>query len=467
MKFLYRLLYVLFLISFVALGIESYILGILPDKYLFMLIGAIVFLLVLVSLGFKFIRKGIFKFFLSIFELIFIIGSLALIFYLHTTNSFFGNINDLREETKTYYLLVSKGSNFKRINDLNDKNIGIFMENKDAVTKLEEEINFEKITLNNVLEITDGMDKVDGVFLNSAYYDLICDENKGFSKKVRIIKRITLKTESLVSSGKTNITKNSFNILISGIDVSGDISTNSRSDVNIIMTVNPKTKEILLTHIPRDYYVKFHGINAKDKLTHAGIYGISMSAQTIEDFLDIDIDYYFRVNFTTLIKVVDSIGGVDVYSSFDFSEYGYRFKKGINHLNGKEALMFSRIRHVLPGGDRTRGKHQEEVIAAILNKITSSEVLLNNYNQLMMSLSNSFQTNMNSNDMKKMIKFQLNGMPAWNINSISVDGNGSKGQCYSMPGRNLYVMIPDERTISMAHKYISGIINGQKYDEIN
>ena len=129
--------------------------------------------------------------------------------------------------------------------------------------------------------------------------------------------------------------------------------------------------------------------------------------------------------------------------------------------------MFSRIRHVLPGGDRTRGKHQEEVIAAILNKITSSEVLLNNYNQLMMSLSNSFQTNMNSNDMKKMIKFQLNGMPAWNINSISVDGNGSKGQCYSMPGRNLYVMIPDERTISMAHKYISGIINGQKYDEIN
>lgn len=467
MKILYRLIYVLFLISFLALGTEIWILGILPDKYLFILIGAIVFLFVLVSLGFKFIKKGVFKGFLSIFEIIFIIGSAALIFYLHTTNSFFGNINDLKEETKTYYLIVSKSSDFKHINDLNDKNIGIFMENKDAVSKLEEEINFEKVTLNSVVNITDGMDKVDGVFLNSAYYDLICDDNKGFSKKIRIIKKITLKTESLVSGGKTNITKNSFNILISGIDVSGDISTNSRSDVNIIMTVNPKTKEILLTHIPRDYYVKLHGINAKDKLTHAGIYGISMSALTIEDFLDIDIDYYFRVNFTTLIKVVDSIGGVDVYSPFDFGEYGYRFKKGINHLNGKEALMFSRIRHVLPGGDRDRGKHQEEVIAAILNKITNSEVLLKNYNQLMTSLSNSFQTNMSHNDMKQFIKFQLNGMPTWNINSISVDGNGSKGQCYSMPGRNLYVMIPDEKTVSMAHKYISGIINGQKYDEIN
>ena len=178
------------------------------------------------------------------------------------------------------------------------------------------------------------------------------------------------------------------------------------------MTVNPNTHEILLTHIPRDFYVQLHGTTGlKDKLTHAGIYGIDMSVKTIEDLLGIDINYYVRVNFTTLIKIVDTIGGIDVVSDRDFSEYGYSYKKGINHLDGMHALMYSRIRHVLEGGDRARGKHQEQVITAIFQKITSSEVLLKDYNKILENLTDSLQTNISSNEIKAFIKKQLDTMP--------------------------------------------------------
>jgi len=467
LKVLYTLLYILFIISFVFMGIEVYNLGLLPNKYLIPIIIGISVLIIIVTLGFKYIKKLPLKILLSVIEILLIIGSVFSILYLNDTNNFFNNIKATESETNIYYLIVDKDSKYKKLQDLENKEIGIFMNNEKATNKLKEKITFKEIQLNTFSDVITNIKKIDGVYLNSAYYDLICDEVENFNKQVRIIKKIKITSDMDLTNNKVNTSKESFNILISGIDTEGPIGTVSRSDVNIIMTVNPNTHEILLTHIPRDYYVQLHGTTgSKDKLTHAGIYGIDMSLKTIEDLLDIKINYYVRVNFTTLIKIVDTIGGIDVVSDQAFSEYGYSYKKGINHLDGMHALMYSRIRHVLEGGDRARGKHQEEVITAIFNKITNSEVLLKDYNKILVNLTDSLQTNITSSEIKNFIKKQLNTMANWNINSISVDGTSSKGNCYSMPGRDLYIMIPNQDTVDNAHKYITGIIDGKKYGEI-
>ena len=466
-KIIYTLIYLLFLVAVVFLGIEIYTLNLLPNKYLLIILGVLLIIIVLFTILFIKIKKLPLKIISAIIQIIIAAGSIFGITYLNDTNNFFNNLKTVETETDVYYVIVDKNSNYNTIDDLENKTIGLYMENKKATEKLKNEINFKQKKLETTNEVTEDINKIDAVYLNSAYYDLICDEKEGFDKQVRIIKEITIETKTEVEHDNTDITTKPFNILISGIDTEGSISKTSRSDVNIVMTVNPNTHEILLTHIPRDFYVQLHGTTGlKDKLTHAGIYGIDMSVKTIEDLLGIDINYYVRVNFTTLIKIVDTIGGIDVVSDRDFSEYGYSYKKGINHLDGMHALMYSRIRHVLEGGDRARGKHQEQVITAIFQKITSSEVLLKDYNKILANLTDSLQTNISSKEMKAFIKKQLDAMPKWNINSISVDGTSARGNCYSMPGSNLYVMIPNQNTVDNAHKYITGIMDGKAYNEI-
>ena len=169
------------------------------------------------------------------------------------------------------------------------------------------------------------------------------------------------------------ISKGKFSIYISGIDTSGNISNVSRSDSNTVVTVNTETHQVLLTSIPRDYYVTLHSKNAKDKLTHSGIYGIAETVNTVEDLLDTDINYYVRVNFTTVIKLVDTLGGIDVNSDYAFTSGEFNFVKGMNHMNGKQALAFSRERHAFKDGDNQRIKNQQKVIEAIINKVLNSK----------------------------------------------------------------------------------------------
>ena len=173
---------------------------------------------------------------------------------------------------------------------------------------------------------------------------------------------MSIKTKSKSIAKKVKVTKESFNIFISGIDTYGKISSVSRSDVNMVVTVNPKTKQILMTSIPRDYYVTLHGVKGyKDKLTHASLLGIENSVMTVEDLLDIDINYYIKVNFSSVINVVDSLGGVDVYSEYDFTSIdGYHYSKGYNKVNGEEALSFVRERKAFASGDNQRIKKQNK-----------------------------------------------------------------------------------------------------------
>jgi len=250
-----------------------------------------------------------------------------------------------------------------------------------------------------------------------------------------------------------------FILYISGIDTYGDISTVSRSDVNIMVVVNPRTHKILLVNTPRDYYVQLHGTTGiRDKLTHSGIYGIDMSVKTMEDLYGTPINYYMRINFSSLTKIIDTLGGVDVNSQYQFTADNYSFNVGINHLNGKQALAFSRDRHSFEGGDRTRGSNQELVIEAIIAKMNNPQTIIN-YRQIIASLNGVIQTSMSADVISKMISAQLNDMSQWDVKSISVDGTDSHNYTYSMGNMMLYVMEPDVASVNIAKQEIQKYIH--------
>ncbi|MGV9002302.1 MAG: LCP family protein [Candidatus Saccharimonadaceae bacterium] len=259
----------------------------------------------------------------------------------------------------------------------------------------------------------------------------------------------TIRVQVVNKTAKADVTK-PFAIYLSGIDTYGDVSKTSRSDVNIIIAVNPKNHKILLVNTPRDYYVQLHGTTGvKDKLTHAGLYGIDTSVSTLEDLYGIDINYNVRINFTSLVKVVDAIGGVDVNSEYNFSADGNHFVLGQNHLDGKQALAFSRERHSFEGGDRTRGQNQMKVITGIINKMSQPSMALK-AGGILSALSSVIQTNMPTSDTNTIIRDQLDSMAKWSVTSTSVDGAGASLPTYSMGAQKLYVMIPNEASLQSA-----------------
>jgi LCP family protein required for cell wall assembly len=252
-----------------------------------------------------------------------------------------------------------------------------------------------------------------------------------------------------------------FTVFISGIDTPGAVSKTSRSDVNILATVNTKTHQVFLLTTPRDYYVPLSISNGvKDKLTHAGIYGVNVSMDTLSMLYDTKIDYYFRLNFTGFTNIIEALGGVRVHSDYDFEAGGYSFVKGDNYLNADEALVFARERHAFPQGDVQRGKDQMYVIEGVINKLTSPAVL-KNFDQLMSGLSDSFETSMPYDTISSMVSSQLNGGKTWDIQKYHVVGTGDKQTTYSMPNFHAYVMVPDQNSVDQAKEYLNQIENDQ------
>ncbi len=230
--------------------------------------------------------------------------------------------------------------------------------------------------------------------------------------------------------------------------------------MNIVATVNPVTKQIFLTSAPRDFYIPMANSNGvPDKLTHAGEFGVDNSRKTLEMLYDIDIDYYVRVNFTSLKKIVNTLGGVNVYSDYTFtSDWGPSFKKGYNKVNGKQALAFCRERHHFATGDRQRVKNHQHMFEAILTKVMSPSVLPN-YTDLLSVFSKMVQTNMSTDKITSLAKMQLNDMSKWKISSYSVNGTGARKTTYTYRSRALYVMIPDEKTVEKAKTKIAKVYN--------
>lgn len=251
-----------------------------------------------------------------------------------------------------------------------------------------------------------------------------------------------------------------FQMYICGIDRFGSVNSRSRSDVNIIATVNTNTHEILLVTTPRDYYVPLPISNGvPDKLTHAGIYGVDVSMGTLEMLYDIDIDYFFRVNFTGFSDIIDAIGGVEVYSDRTFSlSDRYYFYEGYNHMDGETALVFARTRRLY--GDSYRANNQMEVIKAVINKLSTSTALLENYMPLMESIGDSFQCSMSYETIAGLVRHQIDNMESWHVTTYAVKGTGTKRVPYSS-SVNSFVYIPNEKTVEIAKQKMQAVINGE------
>ena len=281
----------------------------------------------------------------------------------------------------------------------------------------------------------------------------------------RIVDTIQIKLEidTIAADQTLDTTKDSFNIFISGIDTFGNIATVSRSDVNIIITVNPKTHTILLTSVPRDYEVQLQGTTGlKDKLTHAGLYGINMSVQTIEDLLGIKIDYYARINFDSTIKLIDALGGIEITPDATFyrKKYNCQFKEGVTiHLNGQCALTYARERKVYGLGDLHRIENQQDILTAVITKLTTSKVLLTNYINILASLSDSIETNIPSEQFYRLINVQLDSMPSWTLERNTVNGQEIHVPTYTIPDQILFVFQQDAASIEAASTKIKVVKN--------
>ena len=260
-----------------------------------------------------------------------------------------------------------------------------------------------------------------------------------------------------------------FLIYLSGLDTRGVTSVPDvgNSDVNMIMTVNPKTHKILLTSIPRDSVITMNQKGgAKDKLTHTGIYGIGCSLSAVEDLTGLDMNYYVKVNYTTVEKMVDSIGGIDVKSDYEFDTHGmkahYHFKKGMNHLDGKHALAFARERKSFPDGDIQRNRNQAKVMAAMLKQATSSRTILMNYTTILNNTKDYMQINMTEKEIKSLIKMQIARNPKWSIKRQSMEGSSTLMQCYSTGSYNVSVVQISDESLTKCVKRIKKVMGTEE-----
>ena len=276
-------------------------------------------------------------------------------------------------------------------------------------------------------------------------------------------------TSGLLTGAEANkITKEPFVIYLSGVDTRGELTENARSDVNILAAVNPVTKRVALINTPRDYYVDLAGTDSKDKLTHAGLYGVETSMATLGNLYGVNVDHYIRINFAGFISIIDALGGVDVYSDQAFTSVGSpgyydptTFVEGWNHLDGKAALAFARERHAFASGDIQRGINQMKVIDAMLNKIKSPALLMG-FSKIMDAASDCFVTSFSQDQISALVRMQLSDFAEWDIESYTVTGTSSSStKCYSAKGQKLYVMKPDDASVSKAREMIASVLGGE------
>ncbi len=470
---------IIFGISSFALLVMIAILDVLPMLYfiiLALLWGGITVLIVFFLCRPK--TKNRISIPLSILATVFSLLNIFGIVYLNKTFTFFDNLKGQSYLTEKYYVIVEKDSDYQKLEDLEHKSIATFNEGieiyQKALEKLKSSVDADIKEVNsiNALSTTLADHSSDAIFLSAVHKDVIEEDDAKFKDETRIIHTIEIQVEAEAEddSPKVNITKEPFTILISGSDAYGSISDRSRSDVNMLATVNPKTHEILLTSIPRDYYVQLHGTTgARDKLTHAGIYGVQMSERTIEDLLNINIDYYVKVNFSTVVSLVDTIGGIDVYSDQQFVPWTnskITIPKGNVHMDGPTALAFARERKAYATGDRHRVQNQQDVLNAIIKKVSGSTVILTKYSEILNDIASCMETNLGKDEIASIIKLQLQDMPNWQVGEYSLNGSDARNVTYSMGQQPLYVMEPDQATVDTAHKYITGILEGKTFNEL-
>ena len=402
-------------------------------------------------------------------------------FYINKTRSAISNISGETTEVTQMAVYVKSDDAADSVEATAGYTYGILSsldrENTDgAVAHLNSEFGTEVQTKEyaGLTELADGIlnGEVNAMLLNSGYLSVYEDMDgyTDFSTKIKEVG--TVDVESTIQSAEESTpiepitTANGgkvYTIYLSGIDTRGEMTAKSRSDVNIIATVNTDTHEILLVSTPRDYFVPLSiSGGAPDKLTHAGIYGIDVCMDTLGMLYDIDINYYFRINFGGFVKVIDALGGITVNSDYDFDSkniLGYHFNKGENYVNGEQALIFARERYAFQEGDRQRGKNQMEVIRGVVKKALSPEILTS-YSSILSSLDGCFGTNITYEEIAQILQQQLTNGGDWTIVSYSVNGTGATEKPYSM-SQKAYVMVPDYDTVNKAKSLMEKVRNGE------
>lgn len=478
-------------------------LGILPGKMV--LLSTLAVCLLAILSGFLLIKK--YKIFALITPLII---AVMLCFPIHVMKTLDNTLGRLQGETDGYHskfeILVRNDDKAQKLSDISEYITGIDMTHDEASAeavikeinkRLNSNINIKKYESAPEVWAALTQDKtVDAVIIDHAFYEMyremFSEQGDSVDNYVKAIENITVSIKSakvtpsspsvsIQTPGQSfdpsgnetpstdpiiinrELCEKPFVIYVSGIDIDGPITLRSRSDVNILIVVDPLKKNMLLVTVPRDTYVPFPGVSngQPDKLTHAGIYGnnCSVSIATLEQYIytGIHIDRWIRVNFTSVVKMVDALGGITVQSHYDFSAGGYHFNKGANHVNGAQALMFARERKSFALGDMQRGRHQLEVIKGIFNKAISASILTS-YDKILNVISNNIQTNISYSEIAALSKMQLEDNASWNIEMMSIDVEYEYNKCYSMPGMDLCVGIMDETSRINAVNAINNIL---------
>ncbi len=442
--------------------------NILAFRYLNVITAAVVILVALASLLLIIYRKAE-KFTIFFLTLAILVSSVSF-FALQQFVGFTSHINSTSNYSEySMSVVVLKESDVHNVTQLDSVTGPTDTDNEniqkliaDIKTSQSKELTVEQSTsyLAAYTSLVSGEAKA--IVLNSVFENIIESEYPDYASKIRKIYTKNITKE--VAAPKVSKNK-SFNVYVSGIDTYGPISSVSRSDVNILMTVNQDSKKILLTTTPRDSYVPIAdgGNNQKDKLTHAGIYGVDSSIHTLENLYGVDINYYVRLNFTSFLKLIDLLGGVDVYNDQEFtSRHGkFHFPVGNVHLDSEQALGFVRERYSLADGDRDRGRNQQKVIVAIIQKLTSTEAL-KNYSDIIQGLQDSLQTNMPIETMMDLVNAQLESGGSYKVNSQDLKGTGQMGlPSYAMPDSNLYMMEIDDSSLAAAKSTIQDVMEGR------
>ena len=441
--------------------IYIYKLDMIPNKYLtiaFIAIGVIY--LILIGLTFprkmKVWIKGVCCFFFIINALIFGYG----IKYSDKTIEALEKINYDLVQKEDYEVKVLNSSTISSKEGLSGKKIGIFKNDRydDLVKYLKKDVTCELIDYEDPIKFFEDLQEgsIDAVIASDTVYGLLEEDLEYMKLELKTVHTVGIPIDEKEKIDEVvkvvDVTNTKFNIYVAGGDKTGSINKVMNTDVNMIVSVDPVNHKLLLTSIPRDYYVVLpsKGENTYDKLTHAGYYGVQESIKAVEKLLDIEINYYAKVNFTTIEKVVDAIGGVDVNvdKAFTTSNRAYHFDKGINHMDGKKALRFARERKVFPDGDVQRVKNQQKVIDAIIKKMTSSTTLMSSYTDILDTISANFATNLDSDSIRRLVKLQLSDMRGWTTESYNLTGfSDMSTNCYSLKGWNLYVMKQDSKSV--------------------
>lgn len=449
------------LMSVALMGVIT-LLDMLPVKYLAM-IGLILLFLWCIAFTSQAVRKryGVTG---KIYSLLMICFLFMGTYYIAKTNNMIANITGGNFKVDNMVVAVLADDPAETLEDAAGYIYGVQFEQgadnmQTTITEIQEQlgsdINMQEYDSiqNQAKALVNG--EVQAIIYNEAYTSIIEESVPEYSSMVKIISKHTIKAELDfgTSGADDSLITEPFTVYISGIDTYGEVSETSRSDVNIIAVVNPETNQILLVTTPRDYFVPIPGISngMNDKLTHAGTYGIDASMATLGALYETDINYYVRLNFTSLIDIVDILGGVDVYSDLAFStgsDAGYEMEvqEGYNHFNGQQALAFCRERHNLADGDNQRGKNQQAVITAMLKKVLSPTMLLK-ANSIINQVSKDVETNVTQGQLNTLIKNQLKTGAEWSIQSVAATGTDGEDYCYSAMDQLLYVLYPDETVV--------------------